>query len=157
MAGVGPIPKPASQRARRNKDILPVKILEVRPVKQPKLPNIQVLDVDDDGEQRMVRFVWPKITRDWWKMWAGSPLSADFTETDWAELQTTAFLHAKFWSGELKHASELRLRVAKFGATPEDRARLRIQFALAEEADEKRVVKGEAGSSRSRYEGLRLA
>ena len=33
---------------------------------------------------------------------------------------------------------ELRLRVAKFGATPEDRARLRMQFAEADEADGRR-------------------
>ena len=30
---------------------------------------------------------------------------------------------------------ELRLRVAKFGATPEDRARLRITFAVADSAE----------------------
>ena len=35
-------------------------------------------------------------------------------------------------------AGELRLRVAKHGATQEDRARLRITFAAADEADEKR-------------------
>ena len=51
-------------------------------------------------------------------------------------------------------AAELRLRVAKFGATPEDRARLRIQFAQADEADSKRPEKRAGGSRR---EGLRLA
>lgn len=79
-------------------------------------------------------------------MWADSPLSDDFTSTDWSELLDTAFLHARFWRGDIKVAGELRLRVAKFGATPEDRARLRIQFAQADEADEKRAAPKSAGS-----------
>jgi hypothetical protein len=41
------------------------------------------------------------------------------------------------WQGELKYLPELRLRTAKYGATPEDRARLRIQFAQADEAESK--------------------
>jgi hypothetical protein len=49
-----------------------------------------------------------------------------FTETDWSFLIDTAVLHAEYWLGDLGVAGELRLRVAKFGATPEDRARLRI-------------------------------
>ena len=36
--------------------------------------------------------------------------------------------------GDLKQAAELRLRVAKFGATPEDRMRLRLQIAAPGEA-----------------------
>lgn len=41
------------------------------------------------------------------------------------------------WAGDTKLAGELRLRVAKFGATPEDRARLKIQFAAADEAEDR--------------------
>ena len=40
----------------------------------------------------------------------------------------TALLHAELWAGNAACASELRLRVAKFGATPEDRARLRMSI-----------------------------
>jgi hypothetical protein len=68
-------------------------------------------------------------------MWADSPLSDDFTSTDWSELLDTARLHAAFWFGDNSVAAELRLRVAKFGATPEDRVRLRIQFAMAKNAE----------------------
>lgn len=64
-----------------------------------------------------------------------SPLAAEYTETDWAFLMDTAYLHAQYWKGDIKVAAELRLRVAKFGATPEDRARLRIQFAVADNLD----------------------
>jgi len=115
-----------------------LKVIEATPVPQPELP---------DGD-------WHPQTRRWWAMWGESPLSEDFTATDWSELLDTAVLHSLFWAGESRHAAELRLRVAKFGATPEDRARLRIQFAAADEADEKRTVR--RPSSRRR-EGLRLA
>lgn len=53
-----------------------------------------------------------------------SPLSTEYTETDWSFLLDTAYLHALYWKGDFRVAGELRLRVAKFGATPEDRARL---------------------------------
>lgn len=151
MAGRGPIPKDASKRARRNKDPMPVRVLVVEPVAQPSLPSF---NVDVDGVQ--VPFAWPARTVEWWQMWADSPLSSSFTSTDWSELLDTAFLHARFWNGDKAVAAELRLRVAKFGATPEDRARLRITFAQADEADEKRGSRQVSGS-RDRYSGLRLA
>ena len=65
-----------------------------------------------------------------------SPLSAEYTETDWSFLLDTAYLHALYWKGDFRVAGELRLRVAKFGATPEDRARLRIQFAVADNLED---------------------
>lgn len=98
-----------------------------------------------DGE------VWPARTRAWWRMWGASQLSSSFTANDWNELLDTALLHARLWSGDARVAGELRLRVAKFGATPEDRARLRITFAQADEADSKRPVE----SSRERRGVLR--
>ena len=135
MAGRGPSPKDPNRRARRNSDPVPLRVIEARPVEQPPLPTIYV---EDDGQ--LVEFQWPARTQEWWTMWAESPLSAEFTSTDWSELLDTAVLHAAFWSGRTSVASELRLRVAKFGATPEDRARLRITFAQAEEADSKRTT-----------------
>lgn len=130
MAGRGPAPKDPSTRARRNKDPQALRVIEAEPQAQPSLPEVVV-----DGEP----FEWPQITQDWWAMWGASPLSEDFTANDWFELMDTALLHAQYWSGKMSVAGELRLRVAKFGATPEDRARLRIQFAQADEADEKRT------------------
>lgn len=132
MAGRGLPPKDPKRRARTNSDPIPMRVLTAAPTEQPPLPE----GVD-----------WPERTREWWQMWADSPLSADFTGNDWSELLDTALLHARFWSGDLKVAGELRLRVAKFGATPEDRARLRITFAQADEAEDKRP---KARSSRER-------
>ena len=72
-------------------------------------------------------FDWPAATREWWRTWRTSAQASKFTETDWLFLLDTAVLHAEFWLGDPSVAGELRLRVAKFGATPEDRARLRLQ------------------------------
>lgn len=131
MAGKGPTPKDSSTRARRNKDAMGMRIITVTPTEQPRLPTIY--HTNDEGQQK--RFNWPTVTKRWWKMWGESPLADDFTANDWSELLDTALLHARVWQGEFRFASELRLRVAKFGATPEDRARLRITFALADEVE----------------------
>lgn len=148
MAGRGPAPKDPGRRARTNKDSVPLRVITAEPVAQPELPDFEI---EVDGE--LVEFVWPARTREWWRMWRDSPLSREFTSTDWSELLDTAVLHARFWRGDVKLAPELRLRVAKFGATPEDRARLRITFAQADEADEKRAVP--KPSSRARRGGLK--
>lgn len=154
MAGFGPPPKDPSRRARRNKEPAPLKVLPAVSVKQPKLPTIYLQETDPaTGESHPRRFNWPKITRQWWRMWAESPLSKDYTDTDWSFLLDTALLHARYWKGEVRLAPELRLRVAKFGATPEDRARLRITFAVADSAENSDSVTPEratAGGSRSR-------
>lgn len=135
--GRGPAPKDPARRARVNKDPIPTRVMVGVVVPQPELPG-------DD---------WPEVTRDWWAMWGESVLSDEFTATDWSELADTAKIHAAFWGGKLQVAAELRQRVAKFGATPEDRARLRIQFAQADEADAKRPPVVE--SARDRHGSLR--
>lgn len=140
MPGRGPAPKDPNKRARRNSDKGHIiRVVAVEPMSQPPLP-----DWMD----------WPEATIEWWTMWGESPLSAEFTATDWSFLLDTAVLHAQLWgSGDVKVLPELRLRVAKFGATPEDRARLRIQFAAADDAEDKT---GRRVSSRSRGTRARL-
>jgi hypothetical protein len=68
-------------------------------------------------------------------MWAEHPIAETFTDSDWSFLLDTALLHGAYWTGDLKLGAELRQRVAKFGATPEDRARLRISFAVATKSE----------------------
>lgn len=144
MAGRGPIPKEASKRARRNSDPMGVRVVTSEPQPQPELPTSA-----PGGKE------WPQETLDWWRMWGSDPLAAEFRATDWAELMDTAAIHAAFWSGDIGRAGELRLRTAKFGATAEDRARLRIQYAAADEADDKRAARRERAKPAARYEGLR--
>jgi hypothetical protein len=51
------------------------------------------------------------------------------TEPDWQFLLDTALMHHHMWqNGRWDFASEVRLRVAKFGATPEDRLRLHLEI-----------------------------
>lgn len=140
MAGRGPRPKDPSKRARRNIDHTPVTILRFEQAKQPPLGSLP-------GRQS-----WGKATRDWWANWGKAPQAEHFSSTDWDYLRDTALLHRKVWMDQdLRALPELRLRVAKFGATLEDRARLRMQFAEADEADAKRP---EGRSSRERYGAL---
>ena len=146
MSGRGPAPK--SNAARRNAGPVALRTITASPTAQPELPDFSVV-VKRGRDMEIEPFAWPERTREWWRMWAETPLSSDYTQTDWDFLLDTAFIHARMWQGDVGVAGELRLRVAKFGATPEDRARLRIQFAQADEADERRT-KPKGGASRAR-------
>lgn len=79
-------------------------------------------------------FEWPAATLDWWETWRTCAQASKFTDTDWSFLLDTAVLHAEFWLGNRTLAAELRLRAAKFGATPEDRARLKIEIGDPDKA-----------------------
>lgn len=116
MAGRGPAPKDPAERRRRNADPTPTVVIEADgKAYGPDLP---------DG------FEWPAPTLAWWNTWRESAQAQTFTDTDWSFLVDTAVLHAEFWLGNRALAAELRLRAAKFGATPEDRARLRIEVGI---------------------------
>jgi hypothetical protein len=145
MSGNGPAPKPANQRARRNKDPIPQTVLRFEPAEAPDLPD----DID-----------WHPRTVEFWEMWKSSPQADNFTATDWSFLLDTALMHHAMWSKQQwTLAAEVRLRVAKMGATPEDRARLRIVFADADEKDEKRLgrVTPDEASKRFGRDSLKLA
>lgn len=138
----GPAPKPPERRVRYGSDPTGRTTLrEPAAAAQPQLP----------GRQSD----WPRRTREWWAVWGRSALAARFTETDWDFLLDTALLHAAFVRGEYKHAGELRLRVAKMGATPEDRARLRIDLAPPA-ADDDSGGGEDRESSGDRYGDLRV-
>lgn len=124
MAGRGPARKDDGKRARRNADPVPTNTIRFVRGRQPTLPK--------DME-------WCSQTRRWWAGWAKSELAKRFTADDWSFLLDTALMHNAMWlKGQWTLAAEVRLRVAKFGQTPEDRARLRIVFADADEKDLKR-------------------
>ncbi|WP_205847580.1 hypothetical protein [Plantibacter flavus] len=122
-------------------------------MEQPELPSFSIM-VTVDEQLVTQEFEWPAMTQDWWAMLAHHPLAAEFIETDWSYLMETARLHAEFWMGKLSLAAELRLREAKYGFTPEDRARLRIQFAQATEAEVS--VASKVRSSRDRFAGMQV-
>lgn len=122
--------KDPSQRARRNAENRPFRVIEHVRVGQPELPP----GFPYDGK----RYKWPPITKTWWDHWSDTTLNDGFTVHDWDYLMDTAVIHAKHWLGlDMKAGGELRQRLAKFGVTPEDRARLRIVMVDADTAEEK--------------------
>lgn len=151
MAGRGFAPKDPSKRARRNVDTIGRTVLEFIPGEQPALPQLTY----DDPDIGKVLIDWHPQTVEWWATWQEAAQSDSFTVTDWSFLVDTALIHHRLWSGDMKAAAELRLRVTKFGVTPEDRARLRMVFADADEKDAKRGVSGGTPRPGSAYGGLR--
>jgi hypothetical protein len=140
MAGKGFAPgmhaKPGDRRARRNSAPAPSQTIKFVRGRQPQLPK----DIE-----------WHAQTRKWWAGWAKSELAKQFTADDWSFLLDTALMHNAMWlKSQWTLAAEVRLRVAKFGQTPEDRARLRIVFADADEKDSKRKPGSTTTTSESR-------
>lgn len=127
------------------KDTKNVKTIAYAPSAQPQLP-----DFMPDGSP------WPPETEALWAALKAYPLADDWTLVEWLYHLDTMVMHAEFWlTGKATYAAELRLRLAKIGATAEDRARLRIAFANADEAESKGKEKPPAPSSRDQFRGLR--
>ena len=130
MPGRGPAPKAVRSRpndtARRQAEM--TKVAQDGAIRGPDLPE----------------YDWHPRTLAWWETWRRSPLAQEFGQTDWDFLIDTAFLHSQMWAGEVRLASEVRLRAAKFGATPEDRLRLKVQ--IDQEAEQ--VAKAPAPKAR---------
>lgn len=136
MAGRGPAPKESHSRARDTRRRVDGQTVTIAPDDETRGP-----ELPDTHE-------WPAPTLTWWETWRRSPQAQTFTDTDWSFLVDTAVLHAEFWLGDRSVAAELRLRAAKFGATPEDRARLRISFAVATKS-EREAAKGKEPAKKS--------
>jgi hypothetical protein len=79
---------------------------------------------------------WHPIVLRWWEAWRRSPQAVTMsTDADWFELLACARLYQDYWTktrGRTMLAAELRQRMAKFGATHEDRLRLRLSVELGE-------------------------
>ena len=114
MPGQGRIPKAQLQSPDKQKrrDVITKRVAMDDQLRGPELP---------EGD-------WHPRTLAWWDTWRRSPQAQTFTVTDWDFLTDTALLHSMMWNGAERVAPELRLRVGKFGATPEDRLRLRVQI-----------------------------
>lgn len=148
MAGRGPAPKDPRKRARTNKPPTPLRVLNFEPSGAQALPD----DLLSDDEQ------WHPATVRWWQRWCDSPISDSWTGVDWSFLEETVVLHHEYMKKRtFTLGSELRLREAKLGATEEDRNRLRITSADADEKDEKRETRQAGASARKRYGGASRA
>lgn len=135
----GPSPKAMGTKGGRTGEKVPYRVVGLPQADQPELPEFfRITDADEDGIPVRKRVKYPPETRKWWEIWGRSPLIDGFTEHDWAYLLEVSILHAQFVLDidRMKCASELRQRLAKFGVTPEDRARLRIVTVTADNAEE---------------------
>lgn len=120
MAGRGMAPKGTRSRARDSKarDAEMNAVVADGEIHGPELPE-GVLDDES----------WHPRTVQWWETWRRSPQAQTFTDTDWDFLIDTALMHHTMWAKKRwEFAAELRLRAAKFGATPEDRMRLKLKI-----------------------------
>lgn len=141
MAGPGPAPKaertrPSDNAARQRE------MTHLEPDGQQRGPDLPD-DVLAEGEQ------WHPATVRWWDTWRLSPQAQQFTDTDWRFLLDTALMHHTMWSkGRWEYAGELRLRSAKFGATPEDRMRLKQTVHAPADAPEEPSAEQSTASSR---------
>lgn len=119
MGTRGPAPKTNAVRRNKHEDAV-----EISTDAQPGRPLPRTLPVVT------------QMAKDFWKTWSKSPQSATWIETDWFELQVTTLLVEQLVLGDYKLAGEIRQRVAKWGATNEDRARLRMKLEKPEGASE---------------------
>ena len=120
MPGRGRIPSKAEwsrERDQRRREAEFTRVADDGQLRGPDLP------------ERSEDKPWHLQTVAWWTTWRRSPLAQTFTATDWDFLLDTALLHNELWSGNPGVAAELRLRVAKFGASPEDRLRLKVDIS----------------------------
>mgnify|MGYP000853176226 FL=1 len=119
MAGRGPAPK--ASRVRKSDEPVFDVLAESGEVHGPDLPD----DALPEGEQ------WHPQTVRLWDALRRFPLLANEPELGWQFLIDTALMHHTMWTkGRWEFASEVRLRVAKYGATPEDRMRLKIKIEI---------------------------
>lgn len=153
MAGKGAPPSGKRSRSRDERRD-ETQVLEVEQDDELRGPDLPEIDTDLGPEVLWVG--WPDQTRRWWENWRRSPQAATFTATDWDFLADTALLHASMWRGDTKAAAEVRLRVAAFGATPADRARLRMSIKdpsskpVQQQRPEERAAKAAASTTSKR-------
>lgn len=128
MGGVGPAP--AATRKSKKK-LSPMQLVKAPDVAMgPELPDGWLTDRHGNAIE------WHPATKAWWDNWRTSPQATRMlTGPDWDFLLDTALMHHSMWNyKKWELASEVRLRVAKFGATPDDRARLRMEVHTNQDA-----------------------
>lgn len=151
MAGRGPAPKPVRSRkydsTHREAEL---QTLEgTGELYGPELPE----GVLPDGAS------WHPRTVALWDSLRGLPLLKYELPLGWEFLLDTALMHHTMWSkGRWEFASEVRLRLAKYGATPEDRMRLKIKVATPADEAKRPAAEGpgsvsDIASRRARLSG----
>lgn len=140
MAGRGPARK--ADAVRRNKENKVRDVVKydgaIRGFELPDaksvLPPKSVYDAEAGVWVQEEQTAWHPMTVQMWESWRSSPMAvAMATEVDWNYLLDTMLMHHAMWTkGSFDMAAEVRQRLAKFGATNEDRLRLRMEVEVPE-------------------------
>lgn len=112
MPARGPLPKPASQRVRRNKESGEWREVQDVPFDGPALP----FEVKSLFAAR------------WWEKVRTMPHCSLWSESDWLFAEATAIVADAFAESPRDFASELRQREKTIGLTDDDRLRLKIRY-----------------------------
>lgn len=150
MAGRGPAPKTQRARARdtaaRQQEM--TVLVDDGTLYGPELPEGVLPDGGD----------WHPQTRALWDALRRNPLLADEPEMGWQFLIDTALMHTVMWAkGKWEFASEVRLRLGKVGATPEDRQRLRLSIQTPEQVARAETAAAETpADTTSRRRNMRI-
>lgn len=161
MAGIGPPPKPASVRQRRNKKGS-ARVLRAPDSAMPRDPSSSTPQDESGGAGRggaadhdanvpstdrrnwqlpdhPLGLEWHPLTLEWWSHIWRSPMATEYLETDADGLHRLAILIDHFYrKPSATSASEIRLQEARFGLSPVDRARLQWEVDKGEEAGDRR-------------------
>lgn len=140
MAGRGPAPKQNAQRRNKENKVRSVVKYDgaIRGFELPDAREVlpPAYERDADGAWVPVeQNEWHPMTVRMWESFRSSPMAvAMATEVDWAYLLDTMLMHHSMWTkGSFDMAAEVRQRLAKFGATNEDRMRLRMEVEVPEQ------------------------
>lgn len=145
---------------------LPPKDEDQRVNRIPKRFDKTVIEPDDTPTTRgpelpsLPNVRWCKQTQEWWDTWRKAPQSKLMGDTDWQFMIECAIAHNEIFRTRspkeralagttlIGLLAELRQRVAKFGATWEDRAKLQLQIEVPQSADDadKRIEKDAKGA-----------
>ncbi|WP_430593879.1 hypothetical protein [Isoptericola sp. QY 916] len=142
MAGMGPAPKPASTRARRNKTATRATLKADASIIAPELP-------DND---------WHPMVLEWWRdLWA-SPMAPEYDDADRHGLFELAMLRDDFWKAATLYdrkiaATEIRLQDQRFGLSPIDRRRLQWEIERTDEAQDKGARRRTTAATRNQAQG----
>ena len=91
---------------------------------------------------------WHPRTAALWESLRRLPLLANEPTLGWEFLLDTMLMHHTMWTkGRWEFASEVRLRLAKYGATPEDRMRLKIKITTPVDETQKTTQQQNGQSS----------
>lgn len=119
----GPMPKPASTRARRNRTSTAATLSADPKLKAPDLPPRD----------------WHPMTLLWWADVWSSPMAPEYDDSDRHGLFALAMLVDDFWTAGTPRdrrdiAAEIRQQGQRFGLSPIDRRRLQWEIERTEAA-----------------------